>query len=124
MSEQPLLQEVNLKLIKELESQPAVTQRELSSKLSISLGRVNYILKELIKKGIIEVKNFSDNPGKLRKLHYHLTKEGLEYKINVTRHFLEQKEAEYNILKQELAQSVGTVHAESGTPADQIRRGA
>lgn len=101
MSEHLPLQEVNLKIIKELEVKPAVTQRELSTKLSISLGKVNYILKELIKKGLIEVKNFSSNPGKLRKLHYHLTKEGLEYKINVTRHFLKEKEAEYNQIKQE-----------------------
>ena len=50
---------------------------------------------------MVEVKNFSDNPGKLSKLHYNLTKEGLEYKISVTQHFLKEKEAEYNQMKQE-----------------------
>jgi len=119
MSEHLLLKEENLKILKELEKNPAATQREISDTLSISLGKVNYVLKALIKKGIIEVRNFSTNPGKLRKLQYHLTKEGLEYKINITRHFMEQKETEYNILRQELAQSLGetagTVSAGSGS---------
>ncbi|MDD5560640.1 MAG: MarR family EPS-associated transcriptional regulator [Candidatus Omnitrophica bacterium] len=104
MSEQPVLKEENLIIIKEIESQPAVTQRELSMKLTISLGKVNYLLKELIKKGLVEVKNFTDNPGKLSKIQYHLTKKGLEYKISVTQHFLKEKEAEYYKLKQEWEQ--------------------
>ena len=101
MPEQPLLKEENLTIIKEIESQPAVTQRELSMKLAISLGKINYLLRELINKGFIEVKNFSDNPGKLNKLHYHLTKKGLEYKISVTQHFLKEKETEYNQRKKD-----------------------
>lgn len=101
MSEQPFPKEENLIIIKEIESQPAITQRELSMKLSISLGKINYLLKELIKKGFVEIKNFSDNPGKLNKLHYHLTQKGLEYKFSITRHFLEEKEAEYNLIKKE-----------------------
>jgi len=106
MSEQPQLKEENLIIIKEIEAQPAVTQRELSVKLAISLGKINYLLKELIKKGLVEVKNFSDNPGKLNKIHYYLTKEGLEYKIRATGHFLKAKEAEYNQIKQEWEQMV------------------
>ena len=106
MPEQPVLKEENLIIIKEIESQPVVTQRELSTKLAISLGKINYLLKELIKKGFIEVKNFSDNPGKLNKLHYCLTKKGIEYRISVTQHFLKEKEAEYNQIKQEWEQLV------------------
>jgi len=101
MSEHHPLKEENLIIIKEIESQPAVTQRELSLKLAVSLGKVNYLLKELIKKGFIEAKNFSGNPGKLHKLHYHLTKSGLEYKIQAMQHYLKAKEAEYNKIKQE-----------------------
>ena len=106
MPEQHLLKEENLLIFKEIASQPAVTQRELSTKLGVSLGKINYLLKELIKKGLIEVKNFSNNPGKLNKIQYHLTKEGLEYKIRVTQHFLRAKEAEYNQMKQEWEQLV------------------
>ena len=104
MSEQPLLKEENLIIINEIESQPALTQRELSLRLAISLGKINYLLRELIKKGFIEVKNFSANPGKINKLHYYLTKKGLEYKISATQHFLKAKEAEYNQIKREWEQ--------------------
>ena len=104
MPEHLVLKEENLIIIKEIESQPAVTQRQLSLKLTISLGKINYLLKELIKKGLIEVKNFSNNPGKLNKLHYYLTKKGIDYKISITQHFLKEKEAEYNQIKREWEQ--------------------
>ncbi len=110
MFEQPILKEENLIVIKEIEIKPLVTQRELSAKLSISLGKVNYLLKELTKKGLIEVKNFTDSPGKLNKLQYYLTKKGLEYKINVTRHFLKEKEAQYNYLKADLEKSLSSIN--------------
>jgi len=102
MIEQSLIKEENIIIIKEIESHPQITQRALSQKLSVSLGKVNYLLKELIKKGLVEVKNFSNNPGKLNKLQYYLTKEGLEYKIHITKHFLKEKEIEFNYLKSEL----------------------
>jgi len=102
MFEQPPMKEENLIIIKEIESQPEITQRDISKKTSISLGKVNYLLKELIKKGLIEVKNFSNNPGKLTKLHYYITKEGLEYKIRITQFFLKEKEAKYIYLKADL----------------------
>jgi len=104
MFEQPVLKEENLIIIKEIEAQPAVTQRHLSNKIGISLGKTNYLLKELIKKGLVEVRNFTDNPGKLSKIQYHLTKKGLEYKIHITQHFLKEKEAEYNQIKREWEQ--------------------
>ena len=106
MSEQSLLKEENLLIIKEIESKPAVTQRDLSSKLGISLGKINYLLKELIKKGFIEVENFSGNPDKLKKIRYFLTKEGLEHKLELMQHFLKIKEAEYNLMKQDLEQLI------------------
>ncbi|MFA5156115.1 MAG: MarR family EPS-associated transcriptional regulator [Candidatus Omnitrophota bacterium] len=100
MVEQPIKEE-NLFIIKELETNPAATQRVLSDKLGISLGKTNYLLKALIKKGFIKVHNFSHNPGKIQKINYYLTKHGLEEKIRLMRIFLKKKEAEYNFLKQE-----------------------
>ncbi len=102
--------EENLLIIKEIESQPALTQRELSDKLGISLGKTNYLLKELIKKGFVKVKNFSNNPGKINKIQYLLTKEGFEHKILLMQHFLERKEAEYTKMKQEWEQLLANNH--------------
>lgn len=106
MSEQPILKEENLIIIKEIESKPHITQRELSEKTGVSLGKINYLLKELIKKGFVEVRNFSNNPGKLKKIHYYLTKEGLKHKFQVAFYFLKSKETEYNQLKQEWGEFV------------------
>lgn len=93
--------EENLLIIKEIESNPIATQRFLSNKLGISLGKTNYLIKELIKKGFIKVRNFTGNPGKLKKIHYFSTEKGLSEKFRLLKHFLQIKEAEYNKLKQE-----------------------
>ena len=102
MNEQALKEE-NLRIINEIGTNPTITQRTISQKLGISLGKTNYLLKELAKKGLIEVKNFTGNPDKIKKIHYLLTKEGIEHKIELTQHFLKQKEEEYNFIKQEWA---------------------
>ncbi len=100
MVEQPPKEE-NLFIIKELEANPNATQRILSNNLGISLGKTNYLLKELIKKGLIKAKNFTNNPEKLKKIQYLLTEKGFEEKIRLTYHFLQRKEAEYNRIKKE-----------------------
>lgn len=93
--------EEHLLIIKHIEAEPAITQRDLSLKLGISLGKTNYLLRELTKKGLIKIKNFSRNPGKLKKIGYILTKKGFNEKLRLTYHFLQRKEQEYNRLKQE-----------------------
>ena len=105
MTEQPQTEET-LFILKELEANPNTTQRDLSSRLSISLGKTNYLLRELILRGFIKAKNFTGNPGKLKKIHYLLTEKGLEEKFRLLQHFLQIKEAEYNKLKQELEYSL------------------
>jgi len=47
-----------IRLLREIEGSPAVTQRELSSRLDISLGKVNYIVKALINKGFVKTDSF------------------------------------------------------------------
>jgi len=101
----PRITEVNKEdsytILSELHKFPTVTQRELSSKLNMSLGKTNYILRQLITKGLIKMKHFSDNPDKLKKIRYILTGEGMEEKIKLTYHFLKRKEAEYKSFKTE-----------------------
>jgi EPS-associated MarR family transcriptional regulator len=90
-----------LHIIRHLEQYPAASQRILSNRLNISLGKTNYLLKELIKKGFIKAQNFSHGSGKIRKINYILTKEGLEEKLHLTYYFLKTKEQEYRIMKKE-----------------------
>lgn len=90
-----------LHIIKELEANPVASQRAVSKKLGISLGKTNYLLKELIKKGIIKAEYFVANPGRLKKISYLLTAKGIEEKLHLTQHFLKIKEIEYKRLKKE-----------------------
>ncbi len=98
-------QEETLSVIKEIETNPATTQRAVSKKLGISLGKTNYLLRELIQKGIIKGESFSTHPGRLKKISYLLTPKGLEEKLRLTYHFLKKKESEYNVLKKEWKKS-------------------
>lgn len=94
-------QEEVLHLIKEIESNPESTQRTISQRLDISLGKTNYLLKELMKKGFIKARNFSTRANKLKKIQYILTPKGFQVKMHLMKHFLEKKETEYLSLKQE-----------------------
>ncbi len=101
MNEHNLPREDTLRLIREVEENPSLNQRLLSERLKISLGKTNYLLKELAKKGLIKVVNFSKNPERAIRLRYMLTPKGLEEKISLTFHFLKAKEKEYRRLKEE-----------------------
>lgn len=94
-------EEENLLLLSEVHKTPEVTQRELSLRLNMSLGKTNYLIRQLMKKGLLKVRNFSYNPGKMGKMRYYLTKRGLEHKLHLAYHFLKKKEAEYNRMKEE-----------------------
>lgn len=97
---QPEKEEI-LSIIKEIETDPAVSQRVVSRRLGISLGKTNYLLRDLIKKGLIKARNFTNNPGKLRKINYLITEKGIEEKLRLLQYFLKKRETEYNSLKEE-----------------------
>jgi EPS-associated MarR family transcriptional regulator len=69
--------------------------------LGISLGKVNYCLQSLIKKGFIKVKNFKNSKNKIQ-YTYLLTSKGIEEKTKLTIEFLKAKTKEYEILKKEV----------------------
>jgi len=100
MSEQRL-KEVHLALIREIEANAAVNQRILSQKAGISLGKTNYLLKELVKKGLVKARNFSSRSDKIKRINYILTQKGFQEKIRLMQHFMQRKELEYNRLKEE-----------------------
>lgn len=90
-----------LSVIRELEQNPAITQRYLAQKFKISLGKINYFLNALIDKGFIEVKNLKNSRNKLGHM-YMLTPEGMRIKLQLIQQFLEKKTREYEMLKEEL----------------------
>ena len=99
----PSNQETHLKLLRHLEENPDVTQRELAKELGISLGKANYCLQALIIKGLIKAKNFKNSANK-RAYLYILTPQGIEAKARISVRFLHRKIEEYEALRQEIEQ--------------------
>jgi len=80
-----------------------MSQRELAHALGISLGKTNYCLKALLKKGLIKVQNFRNSQNKLS-YAYLLTPMGINVRAELTVRFLKAKRIEYEALKREIAQ--------------------
>ena len=97
-------EELTLSVLRKIESTPS--QKSLADELSLSVGKVNYVIKALIEKGLIKAENFFENKNK-NQYKYLLTKEGINAKINLTQKFIERKKAEYEELQKELELSKG-----------------
>ena len=96
-----LTDEYRYKILKSVEANPAVSQRELASQLGISLGKVNYCLKALVEVGLLKVDNFRNNKNKMAYM-YLLTPRGIEEKASITVRFLKYKLQEYQALQVEI----------------------
>jgi EPS-associated MarR family transcriptional regulator len=94
--------EIHYQILKAIEDNPSMSQRELAAHLGVSLGKANYCLKELVKMGWIKAGKFTSNPDK-RVYAYLLTPSGVTEKARVTLRFLQQKMDEYEQIKQEIA---------------------
>ena len=94
-------QQSKYQLLKSLEQDANLTQRQLSEELGISLGKVNYCLKSLIQRGFVKINNFKNSNHKLQ-YSYLLTPTGIEEKAKLTIEFLKLKTEEYNALKEEV----------------------
>ena len=101
-SRQAKLQEdTAFRLMRLLQDNPKMSQRELAQALGLSLGGVNYCLKALMDKGWMKMRNFQNNPHK-REYAYLLTPKGLAQKAGLTARFLKRKMEEYEELKAEI----------------------
>lgn len=98
-SEQPVL----LDVIRLIEASPQVSQRTVAVSLGVSLGKANYCIRELIKKGLVKAENYRHSSNKLGYL-YVLTPDGITAKAELARYFLERKMAEYEVLSLEIEQ--------------------
>jgi EPS-associated MarR family transcriptional regulator len=98
-----------LAVLRLLEQQPELSQRELSEALGLSLGKAHYVLHSLLDRGLVKAGNFRRSDNKLA-YAYVLTPRGLREKMRITRAFLSRKEAEFeqlqrtiDLLRKELA---------------------
>ena len=95
--------EESLSVLREIEADPEMTQRALSLRLGLSLGKINFLVKALIEKGLIKAENFKNSKNKSAYL-YSLTPHGLEQKTKATYHFLRRKIEQYEKLEAQIKQ--------------------
>jgi len=88
-------------LMRVINENPQMTQRDLSSRLGLSLGKINFLIKSLIEKGFIKADNFKNSNNKISYL-YLLTPAGIEEKTKITYRFLKRKMEEYEKLENEI----------------------
>ena len=108
-----LQEDTNFRVLRLVQDNPNITQRELASALGISLGGLNYCLQALLDKGLVKIHNFRNNKPKLV-YAYLLTPTGIAEKAALTGRFLKRKMLEYEALKAEI---------ESLQPAGSARAG-
>ena len=105
--------ELQFRVLRLLESNPHLTQRELSKSLEVSLGGVNYCLNALVSKGSVKIQNFKNNKNKWV-YAYLLTPQGISEKTFLTCVFLKCKMQEYQKLKEEIEALSNEVGQASG----------
>ena len=92
-------EELELIILKSAESMQS--QRSLAKEIGFSVGKVNYVLKALVEKGLIKADSFLHS-GNKRKYSYILTDDGMKEKINLTKKFIARKKSEYEELQMDL----------------------
>jgi EPS-associated MarR family transcriptional regulator len=88
-------------LLKTLEENPGLSQRDLAKRLGVSLGKINFCLNALVAKGSIKINNFRNSDNKLA-YAYLLTPQGVESRARMTVEFLQYKVQEYERLRAEI----------------------
>ena len=96
--------EEELEILRQIEENPNLTQRQIADHLGLSLGKINYLIEALLEKGVVKVDNFKRSDNKLGYL-YLLTPEGVERKRKLTLLFIQRKSEEFDKLKAELSRT-------------------
>ena len=93
--------EDRINLMRAIEDYPIENQRQFAEVINLSLGKTNFILKSLIKVGLVKLSNFRDSDNKFG-YTYILTPKGISEKLTITSEFLQKKELEYSLLQKEI----------------------
>ena len=92
----------HFEVLRRMNKKPAASQRELAEELGFSLGKLNYCLKALHKKGLVKLQNFQKQSNKINYLQYVITPKGIAERTKLTINFMKRKMKEYDELKREL----------------------
>tara|TARA_R110000850_G_scaffold264516_1_gene393618 strand:- start:753 stop:1226 length:474 start_codon:yes stop_codon:yes gene_type:complete len=96
-----LQQDTHFRVLRLLQENPEMSQRQLAESVGVSVGGIHYMLNALIDKGLLKLGNFTAADDK-RRYAYVLTPKGIVRKAALTRAFLARKVEEYEALKDEI----------------------
>ena len=96
------IEQDHFEVLRKINKSPDSSQRELAKKLGFSLGKLNYCLKALQKKGLVKIENFQKQSNKINYLQYVITPKGISERTKLTLNFMKRKMKEYDELKHEL----------------------
>lgn len=108
-----LNEDARFRVLRLLEANPNISQRELAEGVGISVGSAHYIMKALAERGLVKFGNFSASRDK-RRYAYILTPKGMAEKAAITGRFLSRKLEEYEALRREIADLELEVGREAG----------
>jgi EPS-associated MarR family transcriptional regulator len=95
------MKEIHLRALREISRDGQLSQRDLSTRLEVSLGMVNFVIRSLLEKGYIKARRFKNSRNKMAYM-YVLTPQGLQHKLEITRRFIAAKTSEYQRLREEI----------------------
>ena len=111
-----LQEDTHFRVLRLLQENPELSQRELAEAAGVSVGGVHYVLSALIDRGLVKLGNFTASEDK-RRYAYVLTPKGLAEKAAITRRFLARKMQEYEALKAEIDALTSEVERAGGEPS-------
>lgn len=92
------LEDARLEVLRLLQGDPRMSQRDLSRALGISLGKTHYVLHALLDRGLVKMRNLRRSKNKIG-YAYLLTPSGIREKLRLSKSFLARKEVEYESLR-------------------------
>jgi EPS-associated MarR family transcriptional regulator len=108
------VEDLHFRVLKLLQDNPDLSQRDLAKQLGVSNGKLHYCMKALIDKGLVKLGNFANSKHHLG-YAYLLTPAGIAQKAGMTSNFLKRKMAEYEALQQEIAALQAEIGARAST---------
>jgi EPS-associated MarR family transcriptional regulator len=93
--------ETKYKVLDVISKSKISNQRSIARHTKFSLGKVNYVVNQLMEIGFLKFENFKNSNNK-KNYVYILTPSGLREKLKITQGFIERKEKEYEELKAEI----------------------
>jgi EPS-associated MarR family transcriptional regulator len=101
-----LREDVQFRILRLLQDNPEMSQRDLAKAVGVSTGGIHYVLNALLDKGLLKLGNFTAAEDK-RRYAYVLTRKGIAARADLTKRFLVRKMAEYELLKAEIEEVRG-----------------